>query len=480
MAEPSGETRDHSLLGEGTLASPAHDALAPRLAALFWLAVLVLHLIGAGLWWWLQPGGFPLSHPRFWVNRVAPLVVVVWAAASLEALHHGRFSRLALWLPAWMGFWYGLALGGFVAFPVTLGRAWIVPLALGLVLGLSLLAFGPRTVPRRRAGQLVAAGWFAVGFLCVLAQRPGESSTAPLLGSAEVVAEGPQGRLDPGSAAAGWRDGVMVNAADASVTVRSAGLTVFVDPLLRFQSRSPDGCWTVFVLEKLREGREPRLISTWEDAAEGSFWAYQITGQGPARLRMKHDPETRRTEFEALSHLDRQIFSHLNSFCDLEVRGHQRLFLEFSPCPGAKVEVRRFDYPIGRPAQFAYVDADRRFRVVEAASGEKGPFRTLAEGRLEPRDPLAITLHDEVRPAARVTLHDWAAQAGTALSPTAGWGVPVNAIEFSLSGEAPSSPASIFVSLAATSVGRGWDCVGHRAGTYRNRITIEPAPAPGP
>ena len=70
----------------------------------------------------------------------------------------------------------------------------------------------------------------------------------------------------------------------------------------------------------------------------------------------------------------------------------------------------------------------------------------------------------------RVVLADWSAQADTTLSPTAGWGVPVNAIEFSLAGDAPSSPASIFVTLAATSVGRGWDCVGHRPGTYRNRI----------
>ncbi|MGP0064920.1 MAG: hypothetical protein ACLQGP_15140 [Isosphaeraceae bacterium] len=75
---------------------------------------------------------------------------------------------------------------------------------------------------------------------------------------------------------------------------------------------------------------------------------------------------------------------------------------------------------------------------------------------------------------ARLSLADFAAQADTTLSPTAGWGVPVNAIEFSLADDQPSSLASIFVTLAGTSVGRGWDCVGHRAGTYRNRIRLEP------
>jgi hypothetical protein len=113
------------------------------------------------------------------------------------------------------------------------------------------------------------------------------------------------------------------------------------------------------------------------------------------------------------------------------------------------------------------------FHVVEASSGEKGPFRELAAGRLRRSEPLAITLHDRDEALARVVLEDWSAQAGTAPSPTAGWGLPVNAIEFSLGGDGPRSPAGIYITLAGTSVGRGWDSVGHRAGTYRNRMRIE-------
>jgi hypothetical protein len=48
--------------------------------------------------------------------------------------------------------------------------------------------------------------------------------------------------------------------------------------------------------------------------------------------------------------------------------------------------------------------------------------------------------------------------------------VPMNAIEFSLSGDAQNSAASVFISLASTSVGRGYDTVGHLGGTYRNRM----------
>jgi hypothetical protein len=137
------------------------------------------------------------------------------------------------------------------------------------------------------------------------------------------------------------------------------------------------------------------------------------------------------------------------------------------------IEVRRFDYPFGRPARFAFVESDRTFRVVEALSGEKGPFQTLARGRLNSEEALTVTLHDEGRAVARITLDDWSSQADTTLSPTGGWGIPVNAIEFSLSDDSPASPASIFVTLAGTSVGHGWDCVGHSPGTYRNRIRLQ-------
>ena len=91
-----------------------------------------------------------------------------------------------------------------------------------------------------------------------------------------------------------------------------------------------------------------------------------------------------------------------------------------------------------------------------------------------------ITLWDEGRAVGRLSFLDWSAQVSTQLSPTAGWGVPENAIEFSLAGDEPSSPASLFITLAATSVGRGWNSVGHAAGSYGNRIMVEQGPATYP
>lgn len=87
-------------------------------------------------------------------------------------------------------------------------------------------------------------------------------------------------------------------------------------------------------------------------------------------------------------------------------------------------------------------------------------------------DALTITLYDAGHPAGEVVLDDWAVQADTSLSPTAGWGVTMNSIEFQRSDDDPASTASIWITLGGTSVGRGWDSVGHAAGTYRNRLRI--------
>jgi hypothetical protein len=175
-------------------------------------------------------------------------------------------------------------------------------------------------------------------------------------------------------------------------------------------------------------------------------------------------------ELTAYVPIAKDTFSHLNSFCIVEIRGHKKLSLAFSPCRARKFEVLPADYPIGGPARFAYVDKSEQFHVVEASSGEKGPFRTLATGPLRRDDALSILLFDSSQLIATVALSDWSKQASTDLSPTAGWGVPMNAIEFQRLGDNPESPVSIWITLAATSVGRGWDTVGHRAGTYRNRM----------
>jgi hypothetical protein len=49
----------------------------------------------------------------------------------------------------------------------------------------------------------------------------------------------------------------------------------------------------------------------------------------------------------------------------------------------------------------------------------------------------------------------------------------VNAIEMRREGDDPRAACVFDFTLAASSVGRGWDAVGHAAGTYRDRVRVK-------
>ena len=457
--------------------SESKESLLVRAWRLFWLSVLVATVLLSAAWWLLAPGGFAVDHPRFWANSVAPIVGLAAALAGLAALRRGSRPALRWLLPVWPATWLGASIAGRLLFPITLEQIWLIPLAGAVVMGLAVQPLWRGAHKRALAGGLSLALFvaFCAGGL-VWTQYPPPPRTRPSREDFVEVTPAPTTRttLEAGGIRVGHDS--IVYASEGSLIVRLSPLSVSVKPLLTFLSGAQDGCWSILARPRDQTGAEPRLrFSRFEGVRSGMLF-YDFADQGPSTLQVQAEPAGGSIVMEANTHLTRRVYSHLNAYCDFEVRGHRRLALEFSPCPGVPIEVRKFDYPTGRPARFAFVEEDRTFRVVEATSGEKGPFRTLARGRIAPGEALSIGLSDQGRVIARILLADWSAQADTTLSPTAGWGVPVNAIEFSLTNDPPSSPASIFVTLAATSVGRGWDCVAHNPGTYRNRIRISGAP----
>jgi hypothetical protein len=258
----------------------------------------------------------------------------------------------------------------------------------------------------------------------------------------------------------------------ASLRLVHQGCTLFVDPLLTFHSRSPDRFWTLFA-PRAFHGAPGRSLSAWQTHSNGIHTVY--TGFGTDHVEAARTTNET-VELTAFTRLADAVHSHLNTFTEVTITGHQQLSLRFSPCPDVPIEVRVMEYPRGLPARLAYLDSQGGFHVVQATSGEKGPFHPLASGRLDRGQPLTITVLDRDQPVASLTLLDWSSQASTELSPTAGWGLPQNAIDFSLSDPDPSSPAALFISLASTSVGRGFESVSHTPGTYRNRMRIQTGP----
>ncbi|MFW6108770.1 MAG: hypothetical protein ACOC8D_03040, partial [bacterium] len=284
-----------------------------------------------------------------------------------------------------------------------------------------------------------------------------EAVTGPM-GKVEVLGVHPGGFVD-------------VHPTAGLVRWRGRGLELEVKPRLEFRSVSPDRCWTILAPGRHGEDSTWRLTGLRHDA-RSVHATYR--GEVAGALDVQVDPGLLSVTVEAFRRLGEPVYSHLNTFCQVDIAAIDSLALSFSPCGETPVAVLPSDYPAGRPARLAYLGADGWFRVVEATSGEKGPFRELAAGPMRRDEILAITIHHGDAPACRMVLDDWARQASTALSPTAGWGLPQNAIEFVRYGEGDVGLASVFITLAGTSVGRGWDSVGHAAGTYRNRLRVEP------
>lgn len=390
----------------------------------------------------LLPRGFPLLHPRFFVNELVPALLLAASLAGVVLLLV-RPALAKLSLAALPALWWSAAVALPLVFPVT-GTAPLWPiLAVALGLSLAYLPLLSRIEQNRVWIALPLLAGALTGAFSVRCLRAPDATTRP--GSQHL----PALALESTAALA---PGVVVDAGVVRIGSKDSKLRAWIDPSLEFKSRSPDRFWTIL--------------------ASGGALLAPPESRVSARSNGPHA-----VSIESFTELGDSVYSHLNSFLELGLTGHTRLALRFSPCPHALVDVLHADYPAGAPARFAYVDAAGVFHVVEATDAEKGPYRTLTRGSLTRGTPLVITFVETAPGSERelldVTLHDWSAQLSTALSPTAGYGVAENAIEFRLSAPERAASAHVFVTLAGTGVGRGWDSVGHAAGAYRNRITVD-------
>jgi hypothetical protein len=359
--------------------------------------------------------------------------------------------------------WCTGAIAGRIIFPISLRLIWVMAAAIsvaGLACFFGLVRGEPRTY---RIWLLSAAAAMFFGGFAIWAQIPPSASTRPINAQPPQLTQ--QGVSQPPQSLVKISPNHEFDTAEAEFSLTADSIRIQCRPILDFHRISPDGFWSLFAPAR-HQYRSP---------------AAQANGDDVVRIRYSDDSIVAIStpmpdgvlQLTAFTPVAEDSFSHLNTYCYVEISGHKRLSLSFSPCPDADIEVLPADYPVGRPARLAYLDDANRFLVVEAKSGEKGPFRELAAGKLARGDALTIVIRDEGRPMAQITLEDWSKQVSTGLSPSAGWRLPMNAIEFQRLYDAPGAPGGIWITLAATSVGRGWETVGHRAGIYRNRVVFE-------
>jgi len=464
------------------------------LRSFLWRLVIYLHLAPAAFWWWLMPGGFPLGHPRFWTNAVFPVVAIAICLAGLWAGRRANPLLLAVLSVTIPAFWLAATASACLLYPVSARRFLPPALVCWLVVsGLHWWSFRGQFVRWKRL-VLAAVPAMAVAVGVVWAQRGAAPDTSPsnislpqfepnidsrlmtipVRLAEHVTVLGSTGHVVLRHTIRQETVGKPTDGANDlwdKPTIPERTYSIDIEPLLTFESRSSDRFWTIFSPRNDKTGPVRQLKSMRRNGNE-ILALYEDDTRSVLHVSASDDGDG--ATIDAFTQLDNPIYSHLNSFAAFTISGCNKPSLEFSPCRGACVDVEPFEYPVGLPLRMAYVGPDDVFHVAQAKSGEKGPFTSFGTGNLPRAAPLTITLIDDGQPVCRITLDNWSSQAGRSLSPTAGWGLPVNAIEFSqLGDDSGYGPIAIWATLAGTSVGRGWDSVGHAAGTYRNRMAIE-------
>jgi hypothetical protein len=422
---------------------------------LVWLMLLAVNIGAAGLWWWVSPSGSP--DPL--VNQVVPLIAVVVFLVALFA--RGRLSQVLLppVLAAILMFWMAFGISARVLFPESFRTSWNVPFLGGAGLtALWLRQFRARARPIWLVLGLVVlagiAGWVFPGAL-----RAEPPATHPTGAS---IAAAPSGTTD--HKLIKLSKDAQLRPEDGRVVIRRDKLILNVQPMLSFSDRSPDRFWISQAPEGMSFATKRALVSKVHDATRWSLY-YKDEDLSVVDVATRDGA----VQIDARSRLPEPIFSHVNTFAELTLQGHQKLTVSFSPLPQKRFELA----PPAAPGRFAYLDEAGVFHVMQSAQRLQGPYTELGSGRMGRSDPLGLTIYDGDKAMFTVTFDDWAAQAATQLSPTAGSGIPVNAIELVRGGDAEGAPALITLSLAATAIGRGTQTVGHAAGVYRDRITVK-------
>ena len=412
-------------------------------------------------WGLSAPHGFLVSHPLFWCNTVIPLIIFIFCMISIYAIQKCKTHLFLIIVSSFL-------VGGFTSlfaaqylFPETIRPRISLPALIYLFLLTSSLG---KNLLNKSIWIMCAPlnlAMIIISFTVIYSQAGRDAQTTPLNSALPTMH-----KLKPIKQTIHQLEPhITANLKTTEFILKHRQATLSIEPLLKFISTSPDRCWTV-----LAPTKQSIQLST-QTYINDSFPQILRTLYNQSD-KTKHILDCHSIQnnlvINAFSLIENDIYSHLNSFCDFTFTSPGKLFISFSPCPKQKIEITQSDYPIGRPARFAYLNEQGLFKVVEATSAEKGPFKTLAEAPIPVDQPFTFSLYADDNLLFIIEMNDCLQQASTQLSPCAGWGIPENAIEFSLAYQ----QAYIYTTLSGTSIGRGFQSVGHRSGTYRNQLKI--------
>src|ERR1041385_5931269 len=147
---------------------------------LSWMSVLAAHIVVAGLWWWLLPHGFAISHPRFWVNEVLPIAVILSAVGVTWMARRGQAAAAPLFLTCLGMICLTIGTVGRGLFPLSARGLFIVPSAWGIFV-LAVAMGNQDGAPRAKPISTILAALIgiAIGTALVFTERAPLPSTHP-------------------------------------------------------------------------------------------------------------------------------------------------------------------------------------------------------------------------------------------------------------------------------------------------------------
>src|SRR5690349_6507759 len=196
-----------------------------------WIVALLAHGAAAVAWWWVMPGGFPVDHPRFWINAVAPVVVLGAVVAAFAAWRWKKLRAIQSVLFAFTLMWVAGAAAARLTFPVSARLVSPVMIVFGLLSLVAALSTRP-TAKRQTGWTLACAAAGAVfGALMPLTQRSLEPSTRPMNPEAPVASQLP---MEARQTLVILNPGLNVQMAEGVVALRGRHYDTFIEPMLTF------------------------------------------------------------------------------------------------------------------------------------------------------------------------------------------------------------------------------------------------------
>ncbi len=413
-----------------------------RLASWMSVTSLVLCAVGASVTLWRPPLVFPLSSALWWATTGT--VLALWLVTGLAVVGalvgrqglcfvSGLVPGVLLLFGSLVGrFVFERTDGAFFGIPFCVGALWVVT---------TWRAHRQLARSSRLSLAVVSLAAGPLGAMQPLGRAPSPVATVPALTSLSDAGV-------PSSL-----EGLLVTSDGHLQFACGHGLAT-LGPLLRFQDASDDGFWPITHTPTVERAKEPPAL--WGPLRRASLTVALADGG---------------FDVDAETLVPKPTASHLSRYADLVVTGFHAPSLRFEATGATDFPLAPFDYPKGRPAHFAAMTKQGELVVWRGSNAEKGPFVELGRGPLRRGDPLTLVLVDDGVAQCSLRWLDFTAQADVTLSPTAGEGVPVNAVQFGKPAN-DESKVLVLLSLASTGIGAGMETVWHAEGVYRNRLLV--------